>query len=388
MSLVKQNGCDVKLLVFSPVGEYFRSGPRHAWQQRVRSIHNDFGLEVNRLPLPPARTPKLWQGKALLKCWLRKAYRSEQRVIIHCRGTQAANLALIATKGDTRFRVIFDCRGLEAPEFLYVRGYRSPDEAPENLAIEAGVYEGLQQQAALSCHAMICVSEAMKREVIKRWSVPENKIFVIPCCTDVEAGARAYEGRDEMRRKLGLSDRFVVAYCGSLKAWQMPVESLAVFRAIASIRPDAHFLAITTHAERMVKLAEQNDVSTEQRTIITLPHTEVPAYLAAADVALLIREDSPVNRVASPVKFAEYLTCGVPVILTEGVGDYSGLVEQEGLGCVLPVKSGFVNTSSSLIDFAGISTWEQKNLSLQCLEVSKKKLGWDVNITILEYIYG
>jgi glycosyltransferase involved in cell wall biosynthesis len=39
--------------------------------------------------------------------------------------------------------------------------------------------------------------------------------------------------------------------------------------------------------------------------------------------------------VSSPVKIAEYLGCGLPVILTHGIGEYSNLILNSNLGLVL-----------------------------------------------------
>jgi hypothetical protein len=72
-------------------------------------------------------------------------------------------------------------------------------------------------------------------------------------------------------------------------------------------------------------------------TVVSVPHEEVAGYLAAADVGLLLREPCAVNEVASPVKFGEYLASGTPVILSEGIGDYSNLTRRENVGLVLPI---------------------------------------------------
>jgi glycosyltransferase involved in cell wall biosynthesis len=66
-----------------------------------------------------------------------------------------------------------------------------------------------------------------------------------------------------------------------------------------------------------------------------IAHGEIPPYLALADLGLLLRYPSPVNRVASPVKFAEYLACGVPVLVSRGVGDCAEVVRKERVGYVL-----------------------------------------------------
>jgi glycosyltransferase involved in cell wall biosynthesis len=62
---------------------------------------------------------------------------------------------------------------------------------------------------------------------------------------------------------------------------------------------------------------------------------EVGKYLEASDLGLLLRENHVVNRVASPTKFAEYLLCGLPVVISPWVGDFSELVEAHRLGLVI-----------------------------------------------------
>jgi hypothetical protein len=46
-----------------------------------------------------------------------------------------------------------------------------------------------------------------------------------------------------------------------------------------------------------------------------------------------------VNRVACPVKFGEYLACGVRPVLTPHIGDQSRLCETSGLGVVVAIAS-------------------------------------------------
>src|SRR5690606_2328804 len=140
------------------------------------------------------------------------------------------------------------------------------------------------------------------------------------------AAARAVGNRERMRKTLGLDDRLVVAYCGSLEEWQVPEAALTWFRCIADQRPDAHLLAITTHPQRMKVFAENAGIPESQFTLVSVAQAQVAQYLAAADCGLLIRERTLVNQVASPVKFAEYLAAGVPVLISEGVGDYSEAV--------------------------------------------------------------
>ena len=59
---------------------------------------------------------------------------------------------------------------------------------------------------------------------------------------------------------------------------------------------------------------------------------DVIQVLKICDYGLLIREKSITNKVASPVKFAEYLFAGLKIIISPNVGDYSKFVIENNCG--------------------------------------------------------
>ncbi|MEO6302962.1 MAG: hypothetical protein ABIP51_07300, partial [Bacteroidia bacterium] len=63
-----------------------------------------------------------------------------------------------------------------------------------------------------------------------------------------------------------------------------------------------------------------------------LPSNKVADYLVAGDYGLLIRERSITNKVASPLKYAEYLASGLKVIISEELGDYTKLSIEKNWG--------------------------------------------------------
>jgi hypothetical protein len=65
-----------------------------------------------------------------------------------------------------------------------------------------------------------------------------------------------------------------------------------------------------------------------------VPHADVPGYLNAADMGVLLRDDAYLNKAASPGKHGEYLTAGLPVLTTPAARDSAKLVDN-GMGIVL-----------------------------------------------------
>lgn len=387
MSLLKQRGYPVALVSCRPLGEYLRPRVRAAWRRRCLTLKREFGLDVKSLPSPPNRTRWLWRESLFLRILLARCARKYDRTIVHCRGAQATSMALRLVGSNPKFRVIFDCRGLHSAELLYVNGFKGFSDAPSVLRAKVKSLEEMERTCAKASHGMLCVSNAMKQYVESNWAVSPRKTTVIPCGTDIEAGRKGAEQRESMRQRLGLTSRFVVAYCGSLAKWQMPVESLKFFKNIANEIPDAHFLGITTQPGRMMEIANSVGIPISQRTIVSVMQSEVPYYLAASDLGLLVREPSVVNHVASPVKFAEYLSSGVPVALTDCVGDYSKWMRQELVGFVYQYGAATQDIVQTVLCFIEKYCDEKDAVRKRCSDLAREYLSYEQNADLLEAVY-
>jgi len=313
-----------------------------------------------------------------------KELRSRKRLILHCRNEV---MTVIALQLKRRFRdvlVICDYRGIGHAEY----GYTAQTDTEEVREEIARLFE-LECTAAREADIVICVSNAMKEYVQHNYGVPGSRQIVIPCCPDVEAFGRVKEARASMRAQLGVENRFVVTYCGGLSPWQLPTLCLDVFREIKKYVPEAHFLALTTEDRAMRNLAASLGLSTKRTTVLRVRHSEVPRYLAAADVGLLLREASLVNRVSSPVKFGEYLAAGVPVIISDGVGDYSALAISERVGMVLDAgrQQSLGEISVQLSGFVRECQKQGDDLRNRCRAVAQRRLSWDVHLPKLIGLY-
>ena len=62
---------------------------------------------------------------------------------------------------------------------------------------------------------------------------------------------------------------------------------------------------------------------------------EIPRYLSAADAALSFIKPCYSKQASSPTKNAEYLACGLPLVVNGGVGDTTELTEADETGVVI-----------------------------------------------------
>ena len=119
-------------------------------------------------------------------------------------------------------------------------------------------------------------------------------------------------------------------------------------------------LFLSDYDEKIIKLQSEFK---NQITCKKVKANEVPDYLIAADYGLLIREKSVTNKVASPVKFAEYLACGLMVIISEDMGDYTEFTSLNKCGSL----------SKDLFEISKISLEQKLNIRKSTINEFRKQ---------------
>ena len=119
------------------------------------------------------------------------------------------------------------------------------------------------------------------------------------------------------------------------------------------------------------------DAGVEQSTttVMSVTSDEVPQILAASDLGLLLRENSIVNAVASPVKFGEYMAAGIPLLISQGIGDYSDAVRDQGLGICVDIGTSDENLQRMLAE--GLPAIIDHSLRERCRAFAYDNLRWD-----------
>jgi glycosyltransferase involved in cell wall biosynthesis len=376
MRRIAEAGFDVDIVVLCPVGQLVKQRLRERWEKIIGSLPQCLNGRLHRLCAPPSRFEWRWAEQFVLRQTLRKLARRGRPLIVQCRNAATTNLALDVKGTCPAFCIVFDCRGLEDEEFHYQ--YRDDKSVPfDDIQREAERLLGMQRRATRESDAIFCVSRAMADHLVRKHEVDHHKCEIVPTCVDVDHFGQAASSRSRLRAELGFGERLVVTYCGSLHAWQMPEESLEVFTRIRRWQPDAFFLGITTHPDALRKLIARQGISEDRTRVLSVLHNDVPCYLAAADCGFLLRESSPVNQVASPVKFGEYLASGTPVIMSDGIGDYSELARRENVGVVLPMGPWNVTAEAALKTFVDAYLHNPASWRERCLRVARERLDYE-----------
>lgn len=128
--------------------------------------------------------------------------------------------------------------------------------------------------------------------------------------------------RERIRTGLGLDEKeLVLVYCGSLGP-QYCVQEMLALPELAAVHGIACKLLVLTGSPELL------GAGLSERVIVrSLPFSEVPRYLGAADIGLAIREPFPSMAGVAPIKLGEYLLCGLPVLASRGIGDTGVLLD-------------------------------------------------------------
>jgi hypothetical protein len=118
----------------------------------------------------------------------------------------------------------------------------------------------------------------------------------------------------DLRKELGFTDTdIVLVYSGSLAGWQ---SFDMLYQFVKPILISANQFKLLFLSEEDANIEKLKTEFSNQVVCKKVSVSQVPNYLKLADYGLLIREESVTNKVASPVKFAEYLACGLQVIIS------------------------------------------------------------------------
>jgi glycosyltransferase involved in cell wall biosynthesis len=290
----------------------------------------------------------------------------------HCHNYSAAYYALWF-KLICGFKYIYDYQGAVPEEQLFIKGKTKIRLRYWYLKIiEIFILKKANYIIVVSHYAYQCYSKYNKKiEVVHCGIVPEY--FWV---NNIEL----QNIKDQLKYRKDL----VIGYSGSFAPWAN-IELMCSFFSLMTNRfNDVRILILSkTQKNEIIDYLNKYGIQKEKYCIRNLDQSEIGKYLSVCDIGVLFRRPSFVNRVASPMKFPEYLASGVPIIINENVGDFSNLVEKESLGYLIRndrITSELIdNIHNDLLD-------NRKKYRMVCRSYAKK-FDLKLNVEIYKKIY-
>ena len=164
------------------------------------------------------------------------------------------------------------------------------------------------EQPALRGADLVACGSEMVAEWVLHLGARDDQLVITPTGVDLDLFAdRPDPG--PTRRRLGLDDRFVIGWVGSFRRFHALEQAVEA----AARMDDAALLMVGDGPERTKVEQLARDSGIVSVFTGTVPFAELPAYRSAMDVALVLAERDGAFHY-SPLKLAEYLAAGLPVI--------------------------------------------------------------------------
>lgn len=230
---------------------------------------------------------------------------------------------------DKNKEVIYDGRGAIASEWTEYG-------VVKNSYLLSGIKE-LEKNVISNSQKQIAVSHKLVKFWENEFGIYTKNSLIIPCTLNkvFEQLELSEYSIQKSRQALGIKpNEVLMVYSGSVAGWQSFKLLYNFVKPILLQNSHIKLLFLSDLGSDILKLKNEFN---DQVICKKVQPADVPYYLFAADYGLLIREESNTNLVASPVKFAEYLSCGLQVIISDKLGDYSEFVLNNNCGFIYTI---------------------------------------------------
>lgn len=297
--------------------------------------------------------------------------------LLHSRGYLPALIAVFLKK-IFRLKFIFDMRGFWADE-------KAEGNHWGKKSILYKITKRLEEVFIRNADEIVVLTKQAKA-FIEGCGYEDRNISVIPCCVDTGNFRLNAAFREEFREKNKLTEKFIFAHTGSLENWYMKSQMLDYFMVAKKISHNAHFLMLSHSPKGEVyRLISEKQLNICDFTIMSIDFSRMPDYLSVADAGIIFLSLGFSKIGCCPTKFSEFLSCGIPVISTAGIGDSEEVIVKHKVGVIVNrfIEGEYRQTFSELLKLK-----EDANLGSRCHRLSEELFSLNVGTSRYQAVYS
>lgn len=260
----------------------------------------------------------------------RRVCRRRDVQVLHARSYVPAVIALGARRA-SHAAFLFDMRGFWVDEKVEAGHWRAGGALYR-------IGKWWERRFFRSAGAIVSLTDAGVRALpTLGYQVPSTvPVQVIPTCVDLERFAPGLTD-PELSAALGLTGSCVIGTVGTMSNWYMRDEMLRYLAYLARALDNVRVLIVTREGHEALRLdARAAGVPLDRLVVTRATFAEMPRYVSLFDAGVFFIRPALSKRASAATKLAEFLACGVPVIINDGVGDSGTIVKERGVGMVLP----------------------------------------------------
>ena len=294
-------------------------------EQRRERLEREYGVRVRlfRCIRPGIPGSELFNG-----LYLYTLLRREKVDFIRARTDYAAVISGLACL-QRGIPMIWDCRGDSAAEAA--GGGDEPETGLASLKkrVRKTVIATRPRLAGRLCNSALFVSRPLAEKF--QPLLGGKPYAVIPCMADPRLFYYDEELRRRKRAELGIAEEeLIFIYSGGLSHYQCISEMLELFNIFWQNNSCSRLIFLSPDVMRARELLLEYSFTW---IVASASLPEVNGWLNASDYGFLLRRTDPLNKAASPTKFAEYAITGLGIVMTDAVPDSYALAKDAGILC-------------------------------------------------------
>jgi glycosyltransferase involved in cell wall biosynthesis len=250
---------------------------------------------------------------------MRRAIREHRADFVHARGYVPAFLA----------------QRLGRPFLFDMRGFWPDERADGGLwtrkSVGYRVWKRIERSLLADARAVVVLTERARDEIARlRLAPPGTPVRVIPTCADL-ARFRAVPESQRPPECRGARPRYLVF--GATGTWYLREETLDLAARALARDPAAvlHVLTLDDPAPIVAGL-DARGVTAARRLVRAVPPADAPRWISGARAAIVLLRSAWSKGASCPTKLGELFGCGVPVLMTAGVGDADRIMDGDNVG--------------------------------------------------------
>jgi len=169
----------------------------------------------------------------------------------------------------------------------------------------------------------ITVSRPLKERLIREKGIPANRLYMVRNGVDTRLFRPSFGGTGKI---------FTVCYAGGFHLWQ-GIDNLLKAGMLLKKWPVKIKIIGFREQHKHLKTRITNILGDSVELVDRLSQPDLVKQLSAAHVLVIPRLPHPAVEIAFPTKFAEYISMGKPVIVTD-VDETASMVRKYGCGLV------------------------------------------------------
>lgn len=304
-------------------------------KKQLKGLKKSTKLYAGFLFLFPSKSLFYFVNALIIFCKISKYFIKYQEILIFSRAIIGKEITFIRKISPVKILFYFDARAAAAEENKYL-SIKEHDFSLGRYIMLANIYY-LVYNTLCAADKVFIVSNVLKKYFQDMYNLYDKEFVLYPCLSDSNKFYFDLNIRNELRQKLQIPEQTrVYIYSGGIdSAWHITERMFAFLNELFKHEKNSMLICLIINPTGLDMMLNEFPELKSRFLSFSVPNNEVFKFLNASDYGILFRENTIMNNVASPTKFAEYILCGLPVLITEGIGDYSEYAITHNLGVLI-----------------------------------------------------